>query len=801
MKKKPAVKPKNQPGSALVMVLLIVTIMTTIGIAVMMLSLSDYTMSTMYGDRNKAYLAAEAAQGLAGRALDLKVMEAQEAARIETNAYIDQLMTPVETSPLRNSDGSVNQAAVDMLFKSKYLEYFNAKIASPMGFFTNIGQPANLNYLAGVDAGAAQAAAQIDGDPTAAGSQAVILAAALSGSTVTVRTAGKYTDSQKHTYTREIEAGYSLLPDPDKLVYQAVPRVAIKQASLPAVLEKALLAEKNIIAAGGTVNVTGDVLAFGTIPVKNGAEDPDAPGYKYGGIMAGIPDVSGLNMNGSGMDFGTYFDFSTARTGTRITGKINILQDLANGVQGNAATMGYLHTLYGIANTDFSGIITQGKAYARSVKAEEAANYSAITLQDVFTTDNLQIDASESIVNVQGKYYGLVTAGYDIDGSGNQTMTGNGEYQYKKTSSIVVNGDSTLYLNGTSGGGVYIGGSTFLRNYLDSSYYPAEYRPYMTGISALRSSSRLAEAFKQYNALNGETRLYTGNGQYTTNPGTAAYTNITDPASPAPTSMLNGTSGSFTVANRSSHFKWLWEGLWKLDDIYQRYTNPSSIQVSVDSDNKIQGFAFGDVVANGSVFGQTDFKGLVDATNFGLMQRGTTGSTGWLQEFHNQIQPLLTETYSATAPKLDYVANSKHIADYIDPTKTGAYASPVLAYAGGQPQGIVYVKYGDCNIANSGAGWTVDGYALPDTKGLIIATGNIYVANGFSFSGALLSAKNVVFLGNANVIYDRTVLQNLMVDPGVAGLFRASSAIGDATVKGQRTSYQNIKVIQWKQVK
>lgn len=781
-------------GAALVMVLFLITIMCTIGLAVLLLTFSDFSISNLFNDQNKAYNAAEAAQNITARALDNKVAELQEKARSQASNYIQELLAD-PASPLIETDGSINTEIAKAIFQSKYNEYFTAGLNDPAGFFVNIGEQGNLNSLMGVPAKQLLAAKYIDGSHS---NLATLRSASYQDSSVTIQCEGSFTDNQNSTFTRVINATYSLFPDPNLIPYQIVPRVTVINSELssayPAVLNKALVAEKNLIVAGGTVNIIGDVLAFGTIPTKNGEEDLEAPWFRYGGIMAGIPDITALDMGGAAMAFGDYFDFNTAMTGTMVSGKINIEGTAGGSIRGDAATMGYLHTLYSNDDSDFSAISAQGSTYARSIKSEEPANYSTITLQDVYTTDNLQIDSNESQVNINGIYCGFVTAAYDINGSG-LSMTDD-EYRYKRTSSVIINGDSKLNLNGTSSGGVYIGGSSFLKNYVSQSYYPWEDRPYMTGISALKASSRISAAFKQYNSFNGETRLYTGNGEYITNPGYTTYLNISDPANPDTVNMLAGSDGSFKQAQRSQHFKWLWEGLWKLDTIYQRYLNASAIQISLDPDNRITGYSFGAIVANGYVYDQADFKGAVDATNFGLMQKNT-----WIQNFYSEIQPLLSDEYKADAAKLDHIQNSKHINDYLFSGVLNNFKSPVVIDSYGQA-GVVYYCTEDCYIDNAGGVWQVNGEDLPLTSGIIIADGNIYIENGFNFTGVLLSGKNIVFTGNSSITYDRNLVKGMLLNDQIAELFRLKRFMveRDHAVNQQRINYQNIKLTSLKEI-
>jgi DNA-binding response OmpR family regulator len=93
-----------------------------------------------------------------------------------------------------------------------------------------------------------------------------------------------------------------------------------------------------------------------------------------------------------------------------VSGSINI--------NGDAATMGYIHSLYSSLD-DPSTITIQGSTFARSIKTEKDAVHSSINLNNAYTSDNLQIDSDQSAINVSGAYYGFVTGSYDIDGSGN----------------------------------------------------------------------------------------------------------------------------------------------------------------------------------------------------------------------------------------------------------------------------------------------------------------------------------------------------------------------------------------------
>jgi hypothetical protein len=138
-----------------------------------------------------------------------------------------------------------------------------------------------------------------------------------------------------------------------------------------------------------------------------------------------------------------------------------------------------------------------------------------------------------------------------------------------------------LSLNGTSNGGVYIGGSSFMKNMVASGSYPEQEIPYMTGISALKAGSRLKYAFMEYNALNNETRLYKSDNSYLLLPAflTKDFIDITDKNNIFINKMLNGADNIFNLQDRAAHFKGLWENLWKNHDLYKRYVDTTAINI------------------------------------------------------------------------------------------------------------------------------------------------------------------------------------------------------------------------------
>lgn len=792
---------KTKKGSTLVLLVVIMAIVTTIGFALIGLTYNEYRMGMVSKNKEKAYYSAEAGVERISLMLDKKVVEAQEAASIIADAQIKALLLPIETSPLRDAYGNVNTEALDSLYRTKYLEAFYSVLDDTDGFFRNINNQDNLNYLMDCDLTSIEASFFLDEEGL---SKASLLTASYDQikRSVTVVVRGDYLGKVNDLDVpyQKLSVDFNVLPDPEEVPYQAVASSSVVQAEIPNILSKTLLAEKNIVSAGGKVNVSGDVLAFGTIPSTDGKEAQNAEGHNYGGIMAGIPNVSSLNMNGSGKTFDEYFDFDTSKTGTMISGSINITSNGANGLSGDAATMAYIHTLYSSYDSP-SEISVQGSAFARTIKAEADGIYSNISLGDAYTSDNLQIDSDESLINVNGAYYGFVTASYDIDGGVGAVLEDS--YKYKNTSSIVINGDSKINLNGTSSGGVYVGGSSFFGTMVDSAYYPLDSRPYMTGVSALKAGARLSTAFEEQNALNGETRLYTGANSYLANSEISMkpYNDIEDPNNVTVHNMFDGRAGNFILQERAAHFKGLWEEVWSKDEVYSSYVDTDAINIKVDSDDKINGYALGSIVANGKVYGQGNFKGIVDAANFGLMQKGTDSSLGWIEAFHNEIKLLLAENYDRTKPKLNYINNSKHIIEYLDTALLNNYTSPVTIFSLGEAQGIMYYSNSDCNITYDGANWLLNGRVMQLNKGIIVSTGNVYIQGGFNFNGAILTSKNIVFTGASNISYDGSVIKNMLLDLQLSKLFKQTRGENNITgINGQRISQKNIKITNWTKI-
>jgi len=106
-------------------------------------------------------------------------------------------------------------------------------------------------------------------------------------------------------------------------------------------------------------------------------------------------------------------------------------------------------------------------------------------------------------------------------------------------------------------------------------------------------------------------------------------------------------------------------------------------------------------------------------------------------------------------------------------------------------------------IRQSGGNWYLNSEIMPITKGIIYVDGNIYVQGGFDFTGTIMSSKNIIFLGDANVIYNQSVIDALLkADVNINGFFGLLTyEIPDDTLESQRISTKNTRIVKWNEIK
>jgi hypothetical protein len=761
---------KSNRGTALIMVILIIIVMSVLGLTLMMATYSGLLSGIFYSDGNKAYFAAEAAAEEVALELDERVATRQENARTKASDYVKELFRE-EPDLIKEKDGSIKQSVLDSMFRTKYLEYFYAGLQEEFG---NL----DTEFLKGL----LNTANAIDGKPYKdinEHRERMILESAYYDSDnhrLNIIVSGVFADIKK-----KLEVSFNLLPDPEKIPFVPIKSSVLNSGqTMPTIFRKALVAEKNIIAAGGKVNISGDVLCFGTVPAdENGEEDQESPWYRYGGIMAGVSEQIADNSG--------EFGFDPRKTGVYKGGSFLI--------NGNAATMAYVHSIYGTQQKP-SNITITGKTFARSVRSEENSNYSFIELiNDVYTTGNLQIDSDATTVNVRGKYYGFVDAGYAIDGSGAGTSEKDLKDvpQFKNTGSIEINGDSYLNMNNE----IYLGGSTLFKNINDTGGFP-----YISGISALKADKQIADAFKRNNVANPDNILYWYNKGKYDNPNPVPYfKKYTQSGSYV--DMLAGKADNpdyFPMGNRAMHFKGVWENLWKNNSVFSGYLSTGNIRISgdgIDWTGKLKGYSNGAVIANGKVFGIDEFEGGHDPVVFRTVQKKCT------QDFYNAVSDFFIESYSPEAPRLNQVKPTKPLSFYKDNGNLyiGVQKIPVNEPYPVPGAGVFFYGNQDTEITSKGGKWYIAGKEMPATKGIIFVEGNIYIGAGFNFNGILMASKNIVFLGDSNINYDASVENLIKSDSNISGFFKLLSyETPDETLKSQRIQVENLTIEKWNEI-
>jgi len=766
--------------------------MSLLGISLMAVTLSSMKMSIFYNDLDKAYSLAEACAEEIISNVDQKVADMQEYSRTLAS---EDLKIQLKEDPvsLRDPEGNVtlatsepdNVSKLEKEYELKYFTYFKDKLNNSFGVEDKVELMKELFGSTDVDEGGTVVFKDLGDENGRMFFKSVQYDS--TDYTLNIRVGGIF-----NGYEKELDVILSLLAEPDNTPYRPIAQSRIKNPVKHDILKKAIVTEKNLIATGGSIVITGDVLSFGTVPVVDDTllpayrvEDQTANWYRYGGIIVGIcRDVAEVSEE---------LDFDSSKTGTFNFGSLTI--------NGNATTMGYIHTVYS-TSINPSKISITGDSYARSLRSEKYSSYSTLNLNNLSTIDNLQIDSSGTEVNINGVYKGLVDTWHAVDGSGladsGEDVPEEDELVPKRSSSVVVNGDSILNFMDA----IYIGGSTFFKNLTDSNGFP-----YMSGISALKSTMRISNAFTRNDPSNPDNKLFWYQGGGYVEPSETAdfksYFNGTDSID-----MFSGRQsnpGYFPLTNRAMHFKKVWTDLWSTDanGIYPTYINADSINIKgngITADGKLRGYSSGVVIANGTVYDSYQFEHMHDPSTFHINIQKPA-----IEAYFNQISGLLSEKYNSEFPRLNFTAPTKNISNYIDSDFTGTNRIvPNKPYVSSNTDlGFVYYGNTDVEIKQSGGNWYINSEIMPITKGIIYVDGNIYVQGGFDFTGTLMSSKNIIFLGDANVIYNQSVIDALLkADVNINGFFGLLTyEIPDATLESQRISTKNTRIVKWNEIK
>lgn len=638
-----------------------------------------------------------------------------------------------------------------------------------------------------------------------------------------------------------------------------------KDEKKPSLLyEKALIAQRNIISVDGLVKVKGDTVCFGTMPTKvigygSNAKtviDYDADGYKFGGIMAGmvssnseVPKVwEDINFRGGESSFkDTLTENSNA-----LLHALGIVDDYdintyfnkdhsgSFSFDGNVYTLAYLHSLYNMDEKPKANIAVSGDTFARSVKVESESNFSTIELNNVYFYDDLRIDGNKSKVKIGGWDNNIINPN-PAGKEGTLVGLNKGGIGDPVSSSVIVAGDSNLYIHGS----VYVGGST---SYVD-------YAGYISGMSIQKSDSRPAKAFlMDGNPKNPQNIFYLYNNSdkpfysFVKEPGEPVDpkdqndpsklilkdyikpdkttkkmmegSGIPDPSDPENVSKYKHKKEPFDIRDKAMHLKFIWNEFWQKDIGYASYFNNGDIVIKPEIETKIKGFCYGGVAANNTIY--DPYKGFINSKE---KADGTQGDynvivDGYFDDnliFHPGLnadyvkamdlfiddkdelnEPIPPKNISGSPNASNDSVNKETLTVnklYPDNYKTGSNS---------------FMYYSNDNVVltnNSVNGNTLKEDDTNYLYGIVYSDKDIYVKSGTNIKGILIAEGNIVFLGDADIVYDSSVVDILLCEEPLIGRFFKHSAsdliMNDPkaivqTIK--KADVKNIKIISWKEV-
>lgn len=890
---------KKNNGSTLAMVLFLLFLLSTVALAVMALTGSELGMSVVASDREKALIAAQAGAEKAAQQLDAEVSQIQEKARVASS---EEIKTAIANNSTKFNDILDMSNPDDIkVFKEKEKDFDDICANEyKYQFFKFLDQWVNTQKSAGGDWEISKPSSfqheitkkitQADGTvrnetitvddgsyfySTVEQNDSKIPAAIFTSinsseeieekKSISIISTGVYS-SGGHTYKRKISAEFSVLTESNggaseiPVSYSKLTKVRVNKDSKPEILQnKAVIAQKNIISAAGKVNINGNAVCFGTIPTTNGTDvDYTADGYKYGGFMAGMT-ADAWNDSKFGSNNKSIAESIKAAIPTLSLQNISGSFD----IKGNAATAAYIHALYSNSSNPSKiniqpgynangGITSEGSSFARSVKIEKYAHFSQANFRDVYTTDDLRIDANNATVNIGGwRWAGSSNQYESISGMESKLVglnPGDSTSGFDTSSAVVVSGDSNLNINGS----IFIGGTTYFNEYTNNN------KMYFSGISVLKSGSLPAEAFRIWDDQDISAFRYPVNTFYrydnskntdgilgredftevVNNPaadseqekliaGEYDYKHKTDNQtgnadqsdSNPPVKLMNGSEGNtamgiqgkalFNILDRAMHFKWVWDSYWKDDIGYYSYLNSGDIRIEpiiknkMNGNDQIQGWCFGAVAANNTVYGPYGgFNGSDFVYGTEISKDDKNG--GYYKYKENM------SLFVSNPEQLIGAAPEKPITDWINDTvsKDTLIKSKSERFFLNSSSDVVL---SDGHIGNVGSVKNSpisadirkgdDGYM----RGIIYSAGDIYVEEGTKLKGILIAKGNIVFLGGSEISYDKDTIDILLSEEPEAGRFFNYSAsdivLDNSIVKTiKKPNVKNIKIISWKEV-
>lgn len=391
------VKLSKKKGSSLVLVLMVFTVLITVGMAVLSLTAAAYKNRIVEGNVQSNFYLSEAgldiAYGTIGKVVDDAIQAGNDGVTVLMEGpsavpnFSQESKVPVPTLNLNqereiaiaggtskyvNSDGTLNESSIqnfqNQIFQEVYENYVQTNIESKV---------AGADYSVG-NANGSHPSIQVTVSPQG------------SNGTTTVNLLSTFT---QNNITKQISAYYDIsVPN-----YQSPYYVTTNVISLPQnpVWQKSLTVGGDLKISNGTVNVTGDIYVQGT-----GAAN------------------SGIDANGNGASLV---------------------------VTGNVMTNANLQS--SAPNTSLD---VKGNIYARNVTVKAGADGSAIKSEpesgtqndgSVYVYSTMSLNAEKSNINILGGFYGVNDNYYSSSGSGDPNQD--------NSSYIFINSDDLGQVSGS----------------------------------------------------------------------------------------------------------------------------------------------------------------------------------------------------------------------------------------------------------------------------------------------------------------------------------------------------------------
>lgn len=431
----------NKKGSILTYLIVIISILSIIGFAIINVTYSGYLGKLNQYHEKTAQRLAEA--GL-NEAYAYLLEEVENAIDYSRNTYIPTML-------LNNPDISTmalapRQARMDTLFQDGYKAYFRV---NQVAIEARLEDALSLNAVTGY---------LVTGESienivaTVSQEFGTDVDSMIINFTTTVRKTDH--QNQARGATRSIRANL-VIGIPDYSMPQREATVTIKRNAL---LDHALVADGNLFVSGGLVTINGNA----TIRGNDGDFDSRQPEEAGGVIIGGTP-----TRRASGSNDLIEIPGFPARSGRLTIGNGGNLED------GDLNTGKYVRIAFSRTGTNASSLSVAGDLRCNTLalqRGDDAANpnsAASVTVnRNALILDDLEMDSANSNVEIIGSYFGFSDGSASSDSMHNQSSsivinnrnfgTDGSELEILGTTNFVLP-DQTLIANGT-----YIAGTNYL---------------------------------------------------------------------------------------------------------------------------------------------------------------------------------------------------------------------------------------------------------------------------------------------------------------------------------------------------